>query len=59
MKGFRTLSVATFITLLGLLQQTQLVNLIPENYRGVFIAAIGFVMAILRLKTDTKIFNAQ
>ena len=59
MKGFRTLSVATLITLLGFLQQAQLVNLIPENYRGIFISIIGLVMAILRLKTNTKIFNAQ
>lgn len=59
MKGFRTLGVASFITLLGLMQQAQLVNLIPENYRGIFISVIGLAMAILRLKTNTKIFNAQ
>ncbi|MBN8648294.1 MAG: hypothetical protein J0L55_10095 [Caulobacterales bacterium] len=59
MKGFRTLSVATLITLLGFLQQAQLVNLIPENYRGIFISIIGLAMAFLRLKTNTKIFNAQ
>lgn len=54
MKGFRTLFISALITLFGLFQQAGVIDLIPEEYRGLAISGIGFVMAILRMMTNTK-----
>ncbi len=58
MKGFRTLIVSGFLAALGMLQQVGIIDLIPENYRGLAISGVGFLMAILRLMTDSKPMSA-
>ena len=45
MKGFKTLTAASAITIIGGLQQAGIIDLIPENYRGVSVATIGLLMA--------------
>jgi hypothetical protein len=59
MKGYRTLIIASLITIFGALQQAEVLNLVPYEYRGASIAIIGLIMAILRALTDTKPLNAQ
>lgn len=54
MKGFRTLFLSAIITMLGFFQQAGIIDLIPDNYRGIAISSIGLLMAILRLMTNTK-----
>lgn len=58
MKGFKTLTAASAITIIGGLQQAGIVDLIPENYRGVSVATIGLLMAGLRLVTKTPALKA-
>ncbi len=59
MKGFRTLILSAAISLLGFLQQAGAIDLIPEDYRGMAIAAIGFLMAYFRLITNSKPFEGN
>lgn len=57
MKGFKTISVAAIISFMGILQQADMINIIPDHYRGIFISSIGLIMAVLRLQTDSKVFS--
>lgn len=59
MKGYRTILVAGMITIIGSLQQIGALDLVPEHYRGVAIASIGLVMAVLRLNTDTIVTRSK
>ena len=59
MKGYRTMLAAGLITLLGSLQQIGIIDLVPQEFRGVSIAAIGLVMAVLRLNTNTNFARAD
>lgn len=55
MKGYKTLIASGLITVIGFLQQSGVVDIIPEHFQGVTIAGIGLVMALLRLYTSTPI----
>lgn len=55
LQGKKTLSVSAIIVALGFIEQSGVINIIPENYKGFAIASIGFVMAGLRLITKTPI----
>lgn len=57
MKGYKTLAASALITIIGSLQQIGVINLVPEHFQGVAIAAIGLVMAGLRLVTNTPALN--
>ncbi len=59
MKGYRTILVAGMITIIGSLQQIGALDLVPEHYRGVVIASIGLIMALLRLNTDTIVTRSK
>lgn len=59
MKGFKTLAASAAITIVGLVQQSGAVDLIPANYQGVSIAAIGLLMAGLRMVTNTPAFKSN
>ena len=59
MTGYKTFFVATLITLFGFLEQSNIVDLIPESYKGVAIAAIGLIMAVLRFMTKTPVFKSE
>ncbi len=53
--GKKTLSVAAIITAIGFIQQSGIIDTIPENYKGLVVASIGLVMAVLRFMTKTPI----
>lgn len=55
MKGFKTIFAAAAISLIGLLEQSGAVNLVPVEYQGIAIAGVGFLMAGLRLVTKTPV----
>jgi hypothetical protein len=55
MKGKKTLVTAAAITVIGGLQQTGILNLVPAEYQGIAIASIGLVMAVLRFNTTTPV----
>ncbi len=51
MNGFKTLAVAVALMLMGLLEQINVVDIIPPNYQGLATLIIGVVMAGLRFVT--------
>ena len=57
MKGFKTISVASIITLVGMIQQSGAIDLIPEQYKGIVLIVIGGLMGGLRVATDSSIFK--
>lgn len=59
MNGFKTLAASALISILGVLQQAGLIDIIPDNYQGVAVAGIGFVMAALRMVTKTAPLKAD
>lgn len=54
-KGFKTLIFSMLLAFAGVLQQSDIVDLIPDKYRGLFVAFVALVVAVLRIFTDTKI----
>jgi hypothetical protein len=59
MKGFKTMAVAALLVLLGAVEQLGLVDLIPDEYKGLAIAVIGAVMAGLRVITTTPVLEKE
>lgn len=59
MKGFKTMAVAALLVLLGAVEQLGLVDLIPDQYKGLAIAVIGAVMAGLRVITTTPVLEKE
>ena len=57
MKGFKTMAVAALLVVLGMVEQSGIVDLIPDEYKGFAIAVIGAVMAGLRLVTTTPVLT--
>lgn len=59
MKGYRTILAAAMITIIGSLQQIGALDMVPQEYRGVAIASVGLIMAVLRLNTDTSVMRSK
>jgi hypothetical protein len=55
MKGWRTIAAAAAIAVAGLVEQSGVINLIPQEYHGLAIAAAGLVMAGMRFVTRTPV----
>jgi|GEM_PF-2642850 hypothetical protein len=55
MKGYKTISTAGIITAIGAAQQMGVIDLVPEQYRGLALSSVGLLMAVLRLKTNTAV----
>lgn len=55
LKGWKTLTAAGLVTLFGTLQYADIVSVIGDKYAGVGYAAIGLLMAFLRLSTNTSV----
>ena len=53
MKGFRSYLVAGAIVVVGALQQSGFVDVVPSGYEGIALAAAGLAMAVLRKMTNT------
>ncbi len=53
--GKKTLGAAAIITAIGFIQQSGIIDIVPENYKGLVVASIGLVMAVLRFMTKTPI----
>jgi len=55
MKGFRTLAISAVLAALGIVQQADLVTIVPPGYEGVALGLVGALMAGLRAVTDSPI----
>lgn len=55
MQGFRTIAVSLAVIVLGLLEQINVADFIPDQYDGLAIAVVGAVMAGLRLVTKSPV----
>ncbi len=55
MQGFKTLIVSAALFVFGMLEQSEVVQLIPADYQGLAIAVIATIMAALRLVTKTPV----
>lgn len=58
MQGYKTMAVSAALALLGVLQQANVIEVIPDKYRGIAIAAAGLIMAVLRYNTSTPVFTS-
>jgi hypothetical protein len=59
MKGFKTLAVSGALVLLGAADQLGLVDLVPDQYKGLVIAVIGAIMAGLRVITTSPVLGRK
>lgn len=57
MKGFKTISAASIIAVIGMVQQSGAIDLIPEQYKGLVLVVIGALMGGLRVATNSSIFQ--
>ena len=55
MKGFKTIITAVAVAVLGLLDQLNVADFVPDKYDGLALAAVGLIMAALRLVTTTPV----
>jgi hypothetical protein len=55
MRGYRTLITSAVIAVLGVIQQADLVQIVPSGYDGLAMTLIGAVMAGLRFTTATPV----
>jgi len=56
MKGFKTIIIGAAVALLGVLETvdvTNILGLIPDQYDPLVVSAVGTLMIILRLITNT------
>ncbi len=59
MTGYKTIITAIAVALLGFLEQFDVTALVPENYDGLALAGVGFLMAALRWVTKTPLFKDE
>lgn len=57
MKGLKTFLVGALITFLGGIQAADLAEIVPAEYTGIVLSAIGVVVMVLRAITNTPIFK--
>lgn len=59
MKGWKTLGTSAVLMLMGLLEQVNVADIVPDRYDGIALAAVGLLMAVLRLVTSTPVGKAE
>lgn len=59
MTGFKTFATSIAVMAIGVLEQLDITTIIPDQYDGIAIAAVGLVMALLRLVTSTPPFAGK
>lgn len=55
MKGWRTLAFNAAVAVVGVLSMTNWADLVPPQYAGALVAAIGFINMLLRSKTTAPV----
>jgi hypothetical protein len=55
LKGWKTISFAAALALIGLLQQVDVATIISPKYVGLATAIIGGAVALLRIVTSTPV----
>lgn len=55
MKGWKTIATSVAVVLIGVLEQFDVAQVVPDQFDGLAIALVGVVMAGLRLVTTTPI----
>lgn len=59
MKGWKTILVALATATIGLLEQFDITQIVPDVYDGLALAVVGVVMAGLRLVTSTPVGKSE
>jgi hypothetical protein len=55
--GYKTVIFSFLLVVLGALEQTGVLALVPEQYQGAVLSAIGFVTLVLRFLTNSPVFQ--
>lgn len=55
LKGYRTLILSVFLTLIGILEALDWVTILPPEYKSISLILIPVVFGLLRLVTSTAI----
>lgn len=58
MKGLKTLIFGAIISALGGIQAMDLANIVPEQYIGIVMSAIGIAVMVLRTITNTPVLKS-
>lgn len=56
MNGFKTVIFSFLLVVLGALEQTGVIALIPDQYQGVVLSAVGVATLVLRFLTNSPVF---
>lgn len=59
MTGFKTFGASALLMLMGLLEQINVADMVPDQYDGMALAAAGLLMAVLRFFTRTPPGKAE
>ena len=55
MKGYKTILASLAVILIGVLEQFDIAQFIPDEFDGLAVAVIGVIMAGLRMVTTTPV----
>lgn len=58
-KGWKTVLFGAALAVVGILQQSGVESLVPDQYRGLVVAAIGAAVMILRTITTTPVGTSE
>lgn len=57
MNGFKTVIFSFLLVVLGALEQTGVIALVPDEYQGAVVSVIGFATLVLRFLTNSPVFE--
>ena len=57
MNGYKTVIFSFLLVVLGALEQTGVVALVPDQYQGAVVSVIGFLTLTLRFLTNSPVFQ--
>lgn len=55
MKGWKTLAVSALLAAVGVLEQSDMIGIVPAGYEGIAITVVAGVMAVLRFATSSPV----
>lgn len=54
-KGYKTMGLGALLAILGGIQQSDLIQLVPPQYVGAVMSAVGVLVMVLRIATNTPL----
>ena len=57
MNGYKTVIFSFLLVVLGALEQTGVIALVPGQYQGAVVSVIGFLTLTLRFLTNSPVFQ--